>query len=284
MRLFATGALVVGDGPGPARRRGDRGQDGHQGHRAGADHRRAAQRRDPQERAEVRRGDERAAQGDLPAPRSDPRRRRPEDRGDGVPGRGGQCADRDALRQRRHRRMGSRRAGPGVEDVLAERHHRSSAREVPRDRRDVRPRDDRCICVLREARGRADAAGHARRRATGDAAHHRPAVARAPRGDGLPAGGHQPPRRRAEGPARRMAARGLRDVRQPDEGHRPGLRQVRHARPGHPQRRARTDSPERPADVQRDSATRPLRCGRAGRRSVGRDRSGRCRSSAPRHL
>ena len=75
MRLFATGALSLGDGPGPARRRGDRGEDGHQGHRAGADHRRAAQRRDPQERPQVRRGDERAAQGDLQAPRPDPRRR-----------------------------------------------------------------------------------------------------------------------------------------------------------------------------------------------------------------
>ena len=31
---------VVRDGPGAARRRGDRGEDGHQGHRAGADHRR----------------------------------------------------------------------------------------------------------------------------------------------------------------------------------------------------------------------------------------------------
>ena len=40
MRLFATGALQLGDGPGAARRRGDRGEDGHQGHRAGADHRR----------------------------------------------------------------------------------------------------------------------------------------------------------------------------------------------------------------------------------------------------
>ncbi len=38
---------VVGDGPCPARRRGDRGQDGHQGHRASPDHGRAAQRRDP---------------------------------------------------------------------------------------------------------------------------------------------------------------------------------------------------------------------------------------------
>ncbi len=62
------GRPVLRDGQGTARRRGDRGEDGHQGHRAGADHRRDAQRRDPQERPQVRRGDERAAQGDLRAP------------------------------------------------------------------------------------------------------------------------------------------------------------------------------------------------------------------------
>ena len=61
-------------GPGAARRRSDRGQDGHQGHRAGADHRRDEERGDPQERPQVRRGDERAAQGHLQAPRPDPRR------------------------------------------------------------------------------------------------------------------------------------------------------------------------------------------------------------------
>ena len=59
---------VVRDEQGAARRRGDRGEDGHQGHRARPDHRRDAQRRDPQERPQVRRGDERAAQGDLRAP------------------------------------------------------------------------------------------------------------------------------------------------------------------------------------------------------------------------
>ena len=88
MRLFATGAMnwVMGkalpdDVP-------HRGEDGHQGHRAGADHRRAAQRRDPQERPQVRRGDERAAQGDLHAPRPDPRRGRPPRGGARVPRRG----------------------------------------------------------------------------------------------------------------------------------------------------------------------------------------------------
>ena len=54
---------------------------------------------------------------------------------------------------------------------------------------------------------------HARGRAPGDAADHRPALARAPLRDGLPAGGHQPAGHGPEGPARRVAARGLRDVR-----------------------------------------------------------------------
>ena len=131
---------------------------------------------------------------------------RPEVGRDGVPRRGRQHPDRDALRQRRHRRVGSRRSRPRTEDVLAERHHRGSAREVPRDRRHVRPRHVGCIGVLREARDRADIAGHARCRASGHAADHRSALARAPRGDGLPAGGHQPPCRRSEGSAGRVAA------------------------------------------------------------------------------
>ena len=62
------------DGPGVARRRGHRGPHGHQGDRAGTDHGGDEERRDPQERPQVRRGDERAAQGHLQAPRPDPRR------------------------------------------------------------------------------------------------------------------------------------------------------------------------------------------------------------------
>ncbi len=56
----------LGHGPGPPRRRAHRGQDGDQGHRAGPEHRRGPQRRVPQGRPQVRRRDERAAQGDLP--------------------------------------------------------------------------------------------------------------------------------------------------------------------------------------------------------------------------
>ena len=71
----------LGDGQGVPRRHAARGEDGHQGDRARAAHRRRPQLRDPQGRPQVRRGDERAAQGDLPAPPADPRRRRPPRRG-----------------------------------------------------------------------------------------------------------------------------------------------------------------------------------------------------------
>ena len=66
---------VVGHGPHDARRPPDRGEDGLQGHRTRAEHRRGSQRRDSQGRAQVRRGDERTAQGHLrPAPAGHRRR------------------------------------------------------------------------------------------------------------------------------------------------------------------------------------------------------------------
>ena len=81
MRLFATGAMnwVMGkafpdDVPLEAKMV-------TQGDRARAAHGRGPQLRDPQGRPQVRRGDERAAQGHLPAPPADPRRRRPARRG-----------------------------------------------------------------------------------------------------------------------------------------------------------------------------------------------------------
>ena len=77
MRLFATGAMnwVMGralpdDVP-------DRGEDGDQGHRAGPEHRRGPQRRVPQGRPQVRRRDERAAQGHLRPAHADHRGRGP---------------------------------------------------------------------------------------------------------------------------------------------------------------------------------------------------------------
>ena len=77
MRLFATGfmsrvmnASFPDDMPLESKMVSQRG-------RARAGNGRGPQLRDPQERAQVRRGDERAAQGHLQAPPADPRRRRP---------------------------------------------------------------------------------------------------------------------------------------------------------------------------------------------------------------
>ena len=65
---------AAGDGHVVPRRRSARVEDGLEGGRARAGHRRRPQLRDPQGRAQVRRGDERAAQDHLPAPPADPRR------------------------------------------------------------------------------------------------------------------------------------------------------------------------------------------------------------------
>ena len=77
MRLFATGAMNWVMGRALPEDVPDRRQDGDQGHRAGPEHRRGPQRRDPQGRPQVRRGHERAAQGDLRPPAADHRRRGP---------------------------------------------------------------------------------------------------------------------------------------------------------------------------------------------------------------
>ena len=86
--------------------------------------------------------------------------------------------------------------------------------------------------VLPAPRGGAHPRGDARGRAPGDAADHRPALARAPPGDGLPPGGHQPAGHGPAGSAGRVAARGFRDVRPAHARHRAGLRALRHARAG----------------------------------------------------
>ncbi len=195
---------------------------------------------------------------------------RPQVGGDGVPERGRARAARDALRQRGRRRVGPRRPGQGAEDVLADLGHRGAPGRLPQHRPDVRPRDGRRHGLLRASRGRARREGHARGRAPGDVAHHRPALARALGGDGLPQGGHQPPGDGPEGPADRVAARGLRDVRVDDEGHRPGLRALRDARAGRAQRPAAAGGAggaERPADVVR----RPAGVRLPGRRGERRD-------------
>ena len=147
------------DEQGAARRRGDRSEDGHQGHRAGPDHGRDAQRRDPQERPQVRRGDERAAQGDLRAPRPDPRGRRPQVGRDGVPVRGRRRLARHLLRQPGRRRVGPRRPVEGPQDVLAHVARRAGARRLPQHAADRRAGARRRHRALRQA----GAGAHARR-------------------------------------------------------------------------------------------------------------------------
>ena len=90
--------------------------------------------------------------------------------------------------------------------------------------------------------GSRDRAGDRAQRADPD---HRPALARAPRGDGLPERGHPPPWHRADRPARGLAARGIRDVRQAHGLHRRRLPALCHARPGPCRRRPRTPTTPR---------------------------------------
>jgi preprotein translocase subunit SecA len=150
--------------------------------------------------------------------------------GDGVPRRGRRLTHRHALRVGRRRRVGPRRAQQGAHALLPEHDHRRRSAPVWRHRRDLRPRDGSGHRALRAPR-----AGTRQRRAPagrtpGDAAHHRSALARAPRGDGLSPRWHQPASDGPEGPAHRVATRRLRDVRRDDDRHRAGLRQVRDER------------------------------------------------------
>ena len=154
------------------------------------------------------------------------------DRGARVPGRRGADHDRGALRGRGAGGVGPRGPAGRAPDLLPVDGHGRAARRVPQHRRDAGARDGGGGRLLRAARGGAHPRGHAGGRAPGHAPDHRPALAGAPAGDGLPAGGHQPAGHGPAGPAGRVAARGLRDVRAADARHRAGLRALRHARPG----------------------------------------------------
>ena len=154
----------------------------------------------------------------------------------------------------RYRRVGHRWSRQRADPVLADHAHRRRPGRGSQQRRAVRRDHGRGHELLRAARTRNGRGGDARGRTPGHAADHRPALARAPRGDGLPQGGHQPAGDGPEGPARRVAARGIRDVRWDDEGHRPGLRALRHARPGQGTGRAaqaRAEGDQPPDVVQR---------------------------------
>ena len=122
----------------------------------------------------------------------------------------------------------------------------------------------------------------ARDRAPGDAVDDRPALARAPLRDGLPARGHQPPRHGPEGSAGRVAARGLRHVRG-DDGPDPGqLRRAtcRTSRSPRSRRRRRRRRPN--ACATRAPTTPPRERRRCGRPRPGsRPRTAPATSAAP---
>ena len=113
----------LGDGPGPPRRRAHRVQDGHQVGRAGPEHGGAAQRRGAQERPQVRRGVQPAAQGDLQASPADPGAGRSPRRDGRGHRHGGPVPGRDPLRGRPRRRLGPRGAPHRAALVLAHRSH-----------------------------------------------------------------------------------------------------------------------------------------------------------------
>ncbi len=272
----------LGHGQDAPRRRAARGQDGDQGHRAGADDRRAAQRRDPQERPQVRRGHERAAQGDLRAARPGARRGRParaHHRGGAARRR--QHPRRDPLRQRVLRGVGPRRPAVRRARLLALHADRRAAAVGVVDHRAVRDAHGRGAHPLRGARGQARTRPHAAPRAPGHARRDRPALAGPPLRDGLPARGHQPPGHGPEGPAHRVAARGLRHVRPDDARHLAGRDPLPHARrdrrrgPGARRRRRprrRAAGRRRPAG--RGAAQPAVLLARRGRHRRGRGQPG----------
>ena len=218
-----------------------------------------------------------------------------------APARGGRGARRHLLRGRLPRGVGPRRAPRRRPHLLAVVAHQGAARRRQEHRRPLRAARRRRHHALREARERARRRRDAPGRAPGDAQDHRHEVARAPLRDGLPPGGHQPPGDGPEGPAHRVAARGLRDVRADDEGHRAGPREVRDARAGqragahrpgrrHRLRRARTATAPAPASAATSRAVQNMqysapddsaRRRRHGRRGPAGRRRGRARPAAP---
>ena len=132
---------------------------------------------------------------------------------------------RRVLRRRVRRGLGPRGAAARDHRLLPDEVHRRRARPGGHARGALREPDGRGHRVLRAARAeQSRRRDDARDRAPGDAADHRPALARAPLRDGLPPRGHPPAGHGPEGPAGRVAARGLRHVRPDDGRHRRRLR------------------------------------------------------------
>ena len=124
----------LGDGPNPARGRADRVEDGGQGDRARAEHGGGPQRRDPQGRPQVRRGDGPAAQGDLREASGHHRRRRPRGAHRGSSGRGGREAGGRVLPERVRGGLGHQGVGRRPDPVLPDQVHRRRPRAGRDDR------------------------------------------------------------------------------------------------------------------------------------------------------
>ncbi len=217
-----------------------------QGAGEGAAEGRGAQLRHPQEPAEIRRRDERPAQGHLrAAARSDARRGGRRDRrrhapfGDRGPGRQvhtreglSRAVGHDEPRRRAARRAHARSAGEGLGQGRRHR-RRGDARAHPAARRRAHGRQG----------GQMGPRRHSLRREVRPAADARPSLARAPGDARTPAPGDRPARLRPARSAQRIQGGGLRAVR----GHDRAL-----ARGGH-----------RAADAGRDRAAAAGRGGRA---------------------
>ena len=116
------------------RRHAARVEDGLEGRRARAGNGRGPQLRDPQERAQVRRGDERAAQGHLQAPPADPRRRGPRRGGDPRDRVRDQPPRRAVLPRRVLRGLGRPRPARRGAALLPDAHHQGADRRGHRAR------------------------------------------------------------------------------------------------------------------------------------------------------
>ncbi len=173
----------------------------------------------------------------------DPRGRGPP-RPDGGAARGDhRVARAGVVPERLLRGVGPRAPGGRGDAVLPDPVHHGRPGRGDQRRPDHREPGHRGPRVLRDPLG-----GDARRRGDGppdrarrDAPDHRPALARPPGRDGLPARGHQPAGDGSAGPAGGLAARGVLDVRPADGRDRRRLPALRAPRRGdrEPGRRAR---------------------------------------------
>jgi preprotein translocase subunit SecA len=143
--------------------------------------------------------------------------------------------------------------------------------EAGRHRRPVRPADRRGVAYYEK---REAELGEVMREIERQVMlqHHRPALARAPRRDGLPRGRHQPAGHGPARPAHRVAARGLRDVRQMMKGiAQDFVKYVMHVQVVRKEEAPEAGGAERAADVERGSVERGRHLAAAAQgRGIGR--------------